>query len=169
LTNPTLSCYYPSPGNYIFNVYLQDQSNKNEFTQYHSITLSVINGTPGTDCNFAPTSECVAGAVSTTGTGTSATGGGTLTSSDLAIITDTLTGGGSTLVKSILVLIFCIMTIFALAKMGIHNPGIYGMSLVVVLFICALIGLMSMGFIVVIGFLILLIAAVTWVKGGSSN
>jgi hypothetical protein len=53
-TIPKLSCTYNEEGNYSLRLYLQSESNPNDFSQYNYryINISVVNGTSGIDCNI---------------------------------------------------------------------------------------------------------------------
>lgn len=52
--NPTFQCYYNSTGVYSVRLYIEDDKNIGDETQFNtqSITMNVINGTPGVTCNI---------------------------------------------------------------------------------------------------------------------
>ena len=54
---PSFSCYYNTTGTYNVQIYLQDDRNVGDMTQYNtlSIPIVVMNGVPGVTCNIAST------------------------------------------------------------------------------------------------------------------
>lgn len=50
---PSIECFYNKTGVYRVRIFLQDEANDDDLTQYNEnvITVHVINGTSGTDCN----------------------------------------------------------------------------------------------------------------------
>lgn len=57
LSNPTYDCYYNVTGSFPVRIYLQDEFNTEDYSQYNSliIPLTVIDGVPGTTCNVPGT------------------------------------------------------------------------------------------------------------------
>jgi hypothetical protein len=159
-----VSCLMNTMGGQTIKVYLQDQSNKNTYAQYKTISMTVINGTPGFTCNLAPSSDVITG--TTPGTPPA---GGTLTSSDIQTVTDTLTGGGSTFIKLLLVLAFTIALMAYFASWGIHNPIIYAMGVFAEWMIFAMLGFLSWIYVIIFAFVIIGAAAVFFVKGNSQG
>lgn len=54
-TTPSFSCYFNVTGTYYLRLYLQDNHNTSDYSQYNipTITVNVINGVPGSTCNVA--------------------------------------------------------------------------------------------------------------------
>jgi len=161
--SPSLSCYFGNTGSYSARIFLQNNFNKNDFTLFQDFGITVINGTAGQTCNLpAPTEQ-------TTGQAPTEIAEGTLTQDDIDYITRTMTGGGSTLVKTILVVCFTIGIIGLLAKWGIQNPIIYT-GAIFALWIClALISLISWIFVIIFAFVMMLASAIYFVKGNSQG
>lgn len=57
--NPTFSCYYNVTGTYQVTLFLQDDSNKDDFTEYNtqSAVVNVIDGIDGVTCNTVAQTE----------------------------------------------------------------------------------------------------------------
>ena len=51
LAFPHVDCDYNKTGSYNVRVYLQDQYNLGDYTQYDDIVITVVSGTPGITCN----------------------------------------------------------------------------------------------------------------------
>lgn len=165
-STPSVSCYYPNSGSYIFNVFLQDNANKNDFSQYHSVNVVVINGTPGQSCNFLPDNNCISGTAPIVTPGVA---GGTLTQSDIDYITNTMTGGGSTLVKMLLVIGFTIGLIAYFAKLGVQNPIVFSVGVFALWIVFAIINFLNWIFVIIFAFVMILASAIFFIKGNSQG
>jgi hypothetical protein len=162
--NPQLGCYYGAVGSYpSIYVYLQDAANRQDYTQYKVVSVTVVNGTPGFSCNLPPSTETTTGSEA----GTGGTAPGTLSQSDIDFIVNTLTGGGSSLVKMLLMAAFTLGIIILLAKYGIVNPVIHAAGIFGVWILCAIVGLISWIYVIIFAFVIVGASAVYFVKGGS--
>lgn len=163
-THPQVSCYFDNIGSNQVQVWLQDDKHLDDYTQLKVMQYDVNNGTAGINCNIP--------LIDTTGanvTVVTPSPEGTLTQDDIDYITRTLTGGGSPLVKSILVVCFTIGIIGLLAKWGIHNPVIYT-GAIFALWIClALVSLISWIFVIIFAFVMMLVSAIFFVKGNSQG
>lgn len=165
--NPIMGCYYAHPGSYpSVYIYLQDAANKNDYTQYKVVSITVVNGTPGFSCNLPPTIETTTGSNVTAGGGTT---DGTLSQSDINFIVNTMTGGGSSLVKAILMVAFTLGIIIYFARVGIHNPVIHAAGVFGVWTLCAIVGLINWIYVIIFAFVIIGAASVFWVKGNSQG
>ena len=49
---PYYECYYEDAGNYYADLYIQDEFNDDDFSEYETVLIQVINGTPGVTCNI---------------------------------------------------------------------------------------------------------------------
>jgi len=163
-SHPTLSCTFSNVGDYNFNIYLQDTLHKTDFTEYQSRLINVVNGTPNVNCNLPASDEQESGE----SLGGATNNGSTLTQSDIDYITNTLTGGGSTLVKTILAFAMILGTIILLVKWNVNNPVIYAIAIFVELILGAVVGIVSWAIIILIGFMILLFSGIMWAVGGNN-
>jgi hypothetical protein len=166
LNNPVIDCYYGQTGSRSATVYLQDSGNIDDYSNSYSYVVTVINGTPGETCNLPASQEQIIGESEAP---TEGEGEGTLSASDITFITDTLTGGGSTFVKTIIVLASTIALIIYFAKYGIKNPIIFSMGIFVLWIMFALVSFISWIFVMIFAFVMILASAVFFVKGNSQG
>lgn len=159
LGTPFVNCVFNNAGNYLVAVYIQDQYHLTDYSQVQYSSVQVVNGTFGVNCGtIAPPSQ-ILGSNTTTPT----------TSTEESSFINLLTGGNSSFVKGILVLVLLLGLTLFLATKGVTNPYVIGMINVVALILCATLGLISWGIIMLIGFLIVGLVAVAWLFGGGAG
>lgn len=54
-TQPYVDCSYPSSGSYYAKVYLQDEFNEDDFSQYRTVLVQAVSGTYGITCSISGT------------------------------------------------------------------------------------------------------------------
>lgn len=177
--NPSVCCYYginETLANPIrtFKVYITDTITGTLMTgldssaaPYWDVQVNLLNQKPSDGyCNQVPfvapwppitplTAEAAAGT----------------TEAQVKSLFDSLTYG-SAFVKTVLVfLLFLGVIVFLAMYAHVQNPIIYIIVSIVMLCLCAVVGLISWAYIILIGFLIALVAGIAWFSGGlgSSN
>jgi hypothetical protein len=164
LSNPELSCYYGQTGTFNFNVYLQDEFNPTDKTEYQEKTIYVINGTAGIDCNLPVDSDTLTGKNET-----DVSADDEITSeSEIQYVVDTVTSQ-SDFLKAILVLIFSIMLVFGLAKYNIRSPLIFALSVFLLWIGLAMLGLLSWIYVMIFAIVSIGLGAVFFVKGNNGE
>jgi len=53
LNTPVFDCYYNETGMFFADVYIQDEFNRDDYTQFRTVTVQVINGQEGVICSIA--------------------------------------------------------------------------------------------------------------------
>lgn len=53
LNTPVFDCYYNETGMFFADVYIQDEFNRDDYTQFRTVTVQVINGQAGVTCSIA--------------------------------------------------------------------------------------------------------------------
>lgn len=166
LATPSISCYYPSLGTFPVRVYIQDDSNTADYSEYKDMTVIVYNGTAGVTCNIAATLEDVQGSNST-----SATPSGDLISDDDISQVEADITGQSSFLRWMIVLIVTGMILVALASQGVTSFAVYAISILCLWFAFAGIGMISgaIVFILVIVIIALSIGARVMSPGGGGG
>jgi hypothetical protein len=163
--SPEISCYYAGTGldegesvTYIATVYIQDDINDDDFSVYREFEVVVKNGTPGVDCNLACSPEEIKGEFVT-----AVPDEDKITDSeDIAWVVDTLTDQ-EPLIEGIMVIMFSLLIVFGLAKLGVTSPFIYAMSMFMTWIVCSIVGIMPWVYTVLFGFVSVALGALAFV------
>lgn len=142
LDHPLFSCFYDTLGTYTFDIFLQDDSNEDDYTQSREFIYYVINGTAGVSCNLpVPTGIDVI-------TPPLAAEDEVTTEEDIKEGVEMITAQ-SPFVKGLIVLILTVILILAMARFNITNPIIYAITIFCVWMGFAMIGLMSWIYVII--------------------
>lgn len=160
LSTPSLSCYYGNLGNYIFDVYLQDNANPDDYTQAQEKTIIVFNGTAGLTCNIPVTPKILVGENETTISPDDAY----TSEEEIHYVVDTLTGQ-SQFMEGLMVLVFTAIAIFAFVKHGVTNPLIFTVSIFALWITFAMLGILSWVYVMLFAFVSIMLTATTFVMG----
>jgi len=116
LTSPSYSCFYDTPGVYEVRLYLQDEANDDDYSEYNieDIVVNVIDGVPGITCSAE--SVVLPGQ---TGVSASST---TTQRQDVNIMIDTFTGANNSL--KFIIGIAIIIAITGYLSYSFNNPGV---------------------------------------------
>jgi len=159
-TNPIFNCYFNKLGTFNFRIYLQDNVNTDDYSQYREFTYYVVNSTYP-DCNLpvplgidelaAPAADDVT------------------SEEDIAEGIAYLTYQ-SPFIKLLLTLSFSLMLVFGLAKYrGLRNPMIYIFSIFMLWILLAAIGMLSWVYVLIYGMTCFGLAAVMFALGRGGN
>lgn len=158
----SFSCYFGSIGSYAFDVYIQDSTNTDNFTEYESFTYQVINGTAGITCNVPVSSDTLTG-----GNATTTTISDSYTSEeDIEEVIDTLTGQVP-FVESFMVLVFTVMFVAMMIYYGATSPLLFAIGVFALWIVFAMIGWLSWFMVVLFGFVGMALGSLSFVFGGS--
>lgn len=169
LANPRVNCYYPIPTTYVAKIYLQDEFNIEDYTQYEEINILVIDGDAGLTCNI----DSVGVGLDTFGE-VDDTPSVNPTSEGIVSLLDHLTGGDDDAKLFIGFMIWVILVISVGGGMAVltHN----GLAVAIVTALMGVVGLIIMTAlgmfplwitIIVLLALSLLTFIILWLKGGS--
>lgn len=162
--NPKVTCNATVEGNYVYKIYLQDTSMglNSDFTQVKTVLVQVRSKDTDSSCGQRATTKEILGVNDTTPTTP------TSTEQDIKDIFDVLTFS-STWIKLVIVIACIGLTIYGLVKINVQNPIIYVISVIIVMVFTAMLGLLDWIYIMLVGFLISLVSAISWFKGGGGG
>jgi hypothetical protein len=160
----TVTCQYNTTYNGNIRIYLTDEVTGTSpiNNNYFDVPVAVVNGTPGQTCNLR---NYVGINPNLIGIGASTPAQKTLSQSDIDFTINTLTGGGSSFVKTVLGIIFTIAMIVFLAKQGIHNPMVYSVGVFALWILLAMLNLISWIYVIIFAFVMVGASAIFFVKG----
>jgi len=160
------SCFFNTSGTYNFNIYLQDNVNSEDYTEYQTQSVYVIDGETGIDCNF-PVSEDISTGESYDDT---VDADDELTSEEDIRYAVELVTLQSAYMKALLVLLFTVIFMIALAKYAhVTSPFIYAISCFMLWISFAVLGLLAWIYVIIYAVVALGLTSVLLVTSGNKE
>ncbi len=160
----TFACLYALIGSYSFDMFLQDNANLNNFSAFQTISLNVINGTPGVTCNLPVSPEVLAGLEIIVVVPADQITSEAELKEAIEIIT-----GQSDFIKGLLSLIITMAVAWGMFRMNVQSPLMYGITIFFIWLILATLGLLSWVIVMIFAIIAIGMGVVAFILGRSGE